>query len=132
MSSRQVARRGYDAKRRATKPWRHLYKTPRWQAIRIAQFKAQRFCQECERLDPPRLYTPATVCDHVDRHDGDRFKFFAGPFQSLCKPCHDARKQREEVRGYRLDVGADGWPIDGRHPTNRDERGNIYARDPPK
>lgn len=132
MTARQVARRGYDAKRRARQPWRLLYKTKRWRRIRKGQLRAHPWCQECERLDPPRFYTPATIVDHVDRHGGDPVKFFAGPFQSLCGPCHDSRKQSEEVRGYRQDVGADGWPVDDRHPVHRDEAGAIKHPIAPK
>jgi hypothetical protein len=40
---------------------------------------------------------PATVCDHVTPHRGDVAKFWSGPFQSLCQPCHDREKQRAEA-----------------------------------
>jgi hypothetical protein len=63
---------------------------------------------------------PATICDHVEPHHGDRNKFWSGPFQSLCKRCHDSAKRFAETRGYRPDVGLDGWPLDPRHP--------VYAR----
>jgi hypothetical protein len=43
----------------------------------------------------------------------------SGPFQSLCKPCHDSAKRFVEERGYRPDVGLDGWPLDPNHPANR-------------
>jgi len=26
-------------------------------------------------------------------------------------------KQKEEKRGYRSDIGVDGWPIDHKHPV---------------
>ena len=53
----------------------------------------------------------ASVCDHVHPHRGDEVKFWAGPFQSLCKPCHDSDKQRQENGGpARVAIGADGWP----------------------
>jgi 5-methylcytosine-specific restriction protein A len=68
------------------------------------------------------VVTPATICDHVEPHRGDVNKFWLGPFQSLCKPCHDGDKQRLEVRGYRTDIGPDGWPIDKRHPVYGHER----------
>jgi hypothetical protein len=66
--------------------------------------------------------TPATICDHINPHRGDVISFFAGPFQSLCKQCHDTVKQSEEVRGYRGDADEDGWPTDPRHPVNTHER----------
>ena len=130
MTERAVRQRGYDAKRRATQDWRHLYKSKRWARIKRAQAKAQPYCQECARLDPPRLFTPMTIVDHVDRHGGDPERFFRGPFQSLCKPCHDSRKQSEERRGFKLDMGPDGWPVDDRHPGNRDADGQIKRLSP--
>jgi hypothetical protein len=59
------------------------------------------------------------VADHVEPHNGDVNKFFLGALQSLCQPCHDRHKKREELWGYRCDVDADGWPVDPRHPSNR-------------
>jgi 5-methylcytosine-specific restriction enzyme A len=44
----------------------------------------------------------------------------AAHFKSLCKRCHDSAKRFVETRGYRPDVGLDGWPLDPRHP--------VYAR----
>jgi hypothetical protein len=41
-----------------------------------------------------------------------------GELQSLCKFHHDSAKQQEEKMGYRSDIGADGWPMDPRHPVN--------------
>ena len=49
----------------------------------------------------------------------------SGPFwdpdnwQALCKSHHDGAKQSEDRRGYSTAVGADGWPLDPRHPVNR-------------
>lgn len=63
--------------------------------------------------------TPATVCDHIERHRGNPAKFFGGPFQSLCKPCHDGRKQSQDRLGYSTKVGADGLPTDPKHPFYR-------------
>ena len=59
------------------------------------------------------------MADHVEPHNGDVNKFFLGALQSLCQPCHDRHKKREELWGYRCHVDADGWPVDPRHPSNR-------------
>jgi 5-methylcytosine-specific restriction endonuclease McrA len=40
--------------------------------------------------------TSQLVCDHVEPHRGDARRFWAGPFQTLCKPCHDSAKQAAE------------------------------------
>jgi len=65
------------------------------------------------------LVTAAEICDHVEPHHGDVNKFWLGPFQSLCKRCHDSTKRFVEMRGFRPDIGIDGRPIDSRHPVYR-------------
>ena len=99
--------------------YRKLYKTSRWQRIREAQLRAHPLCQMCEAQG--RL-TAATVCDHVTPHKGDEQKFYAGPFASLCAPCHDGAKQADEHRGYSNAIGMDGWPLDAAHPANQKAR----------
>lgn len=97
--------------------YRRLYKTSLWQRTRKAQLQREPLCQRCRIKD--RL-TPATVCHHVDpKTKLDEATFFAGPFQSLCAPCHDGDAQQQEKRGFSTEVGADGWPTDERHPANR-------------
>jgi 5-methylcytosine-specific restriction protein A len=61
--------------------------------------------------------TVATVTDHIEPHGGDWNAFWMGKTQSLCKSCHDGRKRVSERRGYQLDIGEDGWPIDPAHPA---------------
>lgn len=57
--------------------------------------------------------TAATVCDHIKPHKGDAFLFWNGPFQSLCKHCHDRHKQSEERTGKAKPIiGLDGWPVE--------------------
>jgi 5-methylcytosine-specific restriction protein A len=63
---------------------------------------------------------PAVVADHVEPHKGDINKFMLGALAGLCLVHHNASKQREEVRGYSDEIGADGWPTDvERHPVYR-------------
>lgn len=52
----------------------------------------------------------ATVVHHTEPHRGDPVKFFAGPFESLCKPHHDSEGQREDLGQTIVSFGADGWP----------------------
>lgn len=93
----QERRRAYDHAR-DSQPWRRWYKTARWQRTRDAQLIAEPLCRMCK--DKGTL-TPATVCDHVERHNGNPTLFWFGPFQSLCATCHSSDKQREEVsRGF--------------------------------
>lgn len=96
--------------------WNRWYKLARWVKLRKAQLQAEPICRYCRQQG---RRTPATVCDHVERHNGNPDKFWNGPFQSLCKTHHDATKQAEEHRGFSTASGLDGWPIDPRHPANR-------------
>lgn len=80
-------------------PWRRWYKTARWQKLRLAIFVRDLFtCRICKRFE---TNTSLLVCDHVERHMGNEHRFWAGPFQTLCKSCHDKAKQRaEQARGW--------------------------------
>lgn len=92
--------------RERTKPW---YGTARWQKLRKAQLSREPLCAYCLKQE---VIEAATVCDHTEPHKGDEDKFWTGPFQSLCKRCHDSTKQSEERTGRKRQVyGADGWPI---------------------
>ncbi|KMS57942.1 hypothetical protein V473_07075 [Sphingobium cupriresistens LL01] len=86
--------------------YKRWYKTARWQKLRARHLYHNPLCVMC--LPRP---TPATVCDHKDPHRGDEVKFWAGPFQSLCKQHHDSDKQRMERGGKaKAGIGVDGWP----------------------
>jgi hypothetical protein len=55
----------------------------------------------------------ATVCDHVNGHPAGETEamFWDGPFQSLCRDCHNSDKARiERGREFR-GCDADGWPL---------------------
>lgn len=112
---RRLARRGYDAKRRATKQsvkWLH---SKRWAARRAHQLAIEPLCRMCLKKD---IVKAANTADHVVPHREDEHAFFHGALASLCRDCHSMAKQREEVRGYVDDLDADGWPADERHPAN--------------
>ena len=95
--NRQQQRRDYD-KRRDMQPWRKWYRTASWLAIAAAQLRIEPLCRFCKAKG--RIIA-ATVCDHVERHNGDPVKFWNGPFQSLCASCHSGEKQRMEARERR-------------------------------
>jgi 5-methylcytosine-specific restriction protein A len=100
LGSRRVggSRREHDAKRRITKPWRRWYCLAIWREIRAAQLAAQPLC---ERHLAKGETVAATVCNHRRPHRGDWDQFVAGPFESLCKACHDGEVQREERAALR-------------------------------
>ena len=106
-----------DQRSAAALEWRKFYHSARWLRTRAAQVAAHPLCAMCKAEG---RITAATVCDHVDpRSKETEAGFFAGPFQSLCKPHHDSGKQREERAGFNAAVDADGWPTDPRHRANR-------------
>jgi hypothetical protein len=98
---------------KAAEKYRNLYWTPAWRAMSKHQLAVEPLCCMCQ--DEGRI-VPATVADHVDRHYGDSNLFFTSKLQSLCKRCHDSKKQSIERRGYDSNIGADGWPTDSKHP----------------
>lgn len=98
-----------DTRRQKENPWRAWYKTARWRAIRAAQLASHPLCWLCLKRG---LRTVAAICNHAERHNGDPEKFWNGPFNSMCKNCHDSDQQRVERGGRaRQVVGSDGWPI---------------------
>lgn len=73
--------------------WSHLYNNRRWQKLRRHQLQLQPLCERC--LAEGRI-AQATVCDHIEPHKGDLVRFWAGPFQSLCKYHHDVKTITED------------------------------------
>ena len=93
---REDLERARDQRRDREEATRALYKTARWQRLRLVIFARDLYtCQhtECRKIEGN---TSLLVCDHVEPHRGDVEKFWAGPFQTLCKGCHDSEKQRLE------------------------------------
>jgi 5-methylcytosine-specific restriction protein A len=107
MADRRESGRLHDERRNREQPWRRWYWTGRWRSISRAQITAHPLCAYCLRQG---TYTAAAVCDHVEPHRGDPVKFWSGPFQSLCKPCHNGVKKREEMGRGPQTIGEDGWP----------------------
>ena len=99
------------------KEYRKLYSTQRWRKGRLAHLRAHPLCVYCAAMD---RVTAATVVDHIEPHRGDLELFFdPSNWQSLCAPCHDGAKAREESVGYSDAFDVDGYPTDAKHPANR-------------
>ncbi|MCJ8139503.1 HNH endonuclease signature motif containing protein [Falsirhodobacter halotolerans] len=113
--------------------YRKLYKSARWKHGRLAHLAVEPLCRYCRQqgitndgsltaaglrqADPRRCFL---VVDHIVPHRGDLALFWdRANWQTLCPDHHDRAKQREEVRGFSVEKGADGWPIDPLHPANR-------------
>ena len=71
------------------------YGTARWQNARAAQLARVPCCEACAQHGRT---TPATVCDHVVpvRLGGDFWD--EGNYQSLCRPCHQAKSATERTQ----------------------------------
>lgn len=91
--------------------WRVWYTHARWRKLRARQLFAEPLCAFC---DAKGLTVEATIVDHVEPHKGDRVKFWAGPFRSLCKPCHDSTAKLEQSGRKSVAIGLDGWPVEAR------------------
>lgn len=92
------ARKDYDQRRARESETRRLYWTQRWRRLAKAQLAEHPLCIRCEEVG---IVTAASICDHRTPHRGDVGLFWSGPFDSLCKPCHDSAKQREEAAARR-------------------------------
>lgn len=92
--------------------WSHLYNSRAWRKRRLYQLRHEPLCRYCLRVG---VVTEATVADHIEPHKGDMVKF-AGPLQSLCKPCHDSVKAREEGGSGVIGHDVSGSPVDPVHP----------------
>lgn len=77
----------------------HLYTKWKWRQLRKRQLDREPLCAFC--LERGRV-TEAVICDHVEPHKGDMVKFWSGPFQSLCKTCHDTTKKIMENETVRV------------------------------
>lgn len=91
----------------------------RWQKRRAEQLRKHPLCALCMKTRGE--VRAATVADHITPHRGDP-KLFAGPLQSLCKPCHDSYKQELETTGHVRGCDLNGYPIDPNHPWNVEAR----------
>ena len=80
------------------------------------QLQVEPLCRMCK--SEGRL-TAASAADHVIPHRGDINSFWLGELQSLCTFHHNSTKKIIEQRGYDPAIGADGWPLDRRHPVYR-------------
>jgi 5-methylcytosine-specific restriction enzyme A len=94
--------------------WRDWYSLQSWRRRAKHQLTLEPFCTLCEARC--RL-TPATIADHHPTHGGDYNAFVLGPLRSLCRDCHQGQWAADQ-RGYRTDIGADGFPLDPKHPFN--------------
>lgn len=74
------------------RPWKALYNTKRWKALRDAALRRDPVC-----VDPFKegCRQPSTIADHKVDHKGDLIRFHDfNNLQGLCKGCHDRKTGR--------------------------------------
>lgn len=111
MTGRRPTKAGQFVKGSPHEPpyWKAWYSLARWHKLRAKQLRDEPLCRMHRQVGQT---VAATICDHVTPHRGDEHLFWSGPFQSLCKTCHDSYKQAMEKSGRALQpVGIDGWPV---------------------
>jgi 5-methylcytosine-specific restriction endonuclease McrA len=82
----------------------------KWQQARKRYLTIHPLCVWCAK---EWRVTPAKVVDHIIPHRNDERLFWSiDNWQSLCKTCHDSRKQRLEKSGKETRIiGVDGLPM---------------------
>jgi 5-methylcytosine-specific restriction endonuclease McrA len=111
------------------RPWRQWYQLEVWRRRRRLHLQQQPLCAFCIERG---VVTPATIADHVVPHRGNWNSFRLGTLQSLCNDCHVRMKHHFDLHGYTSEIGADGWPLDPRHPANggnREQTNNHAGRE---
>lgn len=100
-------------RRYAAQPWRAWYSSKRWQDLKATIHVRDRHrCQMCGILCRGAANAPdSPVCDHRTSHQGDEELFWSpGNLQTLCKACHDGRKQKLDRVGGSVSSGAMAMP----------------------
>lgn len=102
---REAVWRAADKRRAMREDARRLYKTARWQKVRLIVFTRDgwrcqwRGCGVIVMTNVGRGDPRLAICDHKKPHRGEEERFFdVENLQTLCKQCHDRFKQREERR----------------------------------
>jgi 5-methylcytosine-specific restriction endonuclease McrA len=96
-----------------TKKFKPHYGNRRWVKRALNHRRENPLCVMCLEEG---LIVAVEVVDHVVPHRGNYQMFWHGKLQSLCKSCHDGRKQQVDKRGFYTDIGVDGFPTDSKHP----------------
>jgi 5-methylcytosine-specific restriction protein A len=72
----------------------------RWRKARLLYLQQHPLCVQCQAQGRVTL---AGVVDHIRDHDGDQARFWSeSNWQSLCKPCHDAKTARTVGFGRKI------------------------------
>ena len=97
---------------------REWYGLGRWKTRARFQMQTHPLCAHCLEKG---IVKKGVIADHVVPHRGNWNSFWLGALQTLCRNCHESGKKYQEQRGFRSDIGDDGWPVDPKHPTYRNK-----------
>jgi hypothetical protein len=86
-------RRTWERTQRRHTDVRRLYSSARWRRLRQQVLAQSPVCSDCQTAGRMRA---SVEVHHVEKHDGDFSKFWAGPFAGLCAPCHAKRTRQGE------------------------------------
>ena len=99
-----------------------------WRRLRAVILGERPLCQHC--LDRG-VIEPATEVDHVYNDSTDNRP---EALQSLCKPCHSRKTQRDKGHKVAMGCDADGYPLDPDHDWQKSREslgdkptGSLYA-----
>lgn len=96
LASAAVDRKDRD-RQRDDQAWRKRYKTARWQKLRWSVLVRDLFTCRWPGCGKVEADTSKLVADHRKAHRGDEALFWDDTnLWTLCKTCHDSRKQRQE------------------------------------
>jgi 5-methylcytosine-specific restriction endonuclease McrA len=104
--------------------YRKLYMTKRWRFLRAEVLARDLFtCQQpgCgSRLVNGRSDPRSAVVHHKTPHKGELELFYdKDNLEAVCWTCHSGAIQSAEALGYDSTIGADGWPVDPKHPGSK-------------
>ena len=72
-----------------------FYNSKAWRNIRSSQLRKNPLCEMCRR--DSKSISVATVVDHINPNWSNWKEFLGGPFQSLCRSCHDSKTFFDDI-----------------------------------
>ncbi len=111
-----------DRRSTTAQQYRGEYQTKQWHPLRRRVLVRDNFrCNHCGViLTNGRCYPRSAVVHHKMPHKGNLDLFYdQSNLEAVCWRCHSGSIQSKEALGYDTTIGADGWPVDGNHPSVR-------------
>ena len=71
-----------------------FYHTKTWRLIRKKQLNKHPLCEHCLKV---KKVEKAVICDHITPDWASWLEFKKGPFQSLCRLCHQHKTSFDDL-----------------------------------